>query len=64
MTHAKFGEGLRDWFRNLRDRLLGRKSVSSNDSEDGELINLRDAEIQDRVRNSGGFFVDLCESRI
>ncbi|KAL2711690.1 uncharacterized protein V1478_018711 [Vespula squamosa] len=60
LTHAKFGERVRDWFRTLRDRLLGRKS-EFNDPENEEIINLNKAELQDRVRNSGGFFVDLSK---
>ncbi|KAI4489446.1 hypothetical protein M0802_011118 [Mischocyttarus mexicanus] len=58
LTRAKFGEGVRDWFRNLRDRLLGRKP-SINYPENKEMINPSNAEIQDRVRDAGGFFVDL-----
>ncbi|XP_035723673.1 uncharacterized protein LOC118442322 isoform X2 [Vespa mandarinia] len=60
LTRVKFGERVRDWFRTLKDRLLGRKS-EYNDSENGDMINLYKAEIQDRVRNSGGFFVDLSK---
>ncbi|KAF7386286.1 hypothetical protein HZH68_013418 [Vespula germanica] len=60
LTHAKFGERMREWFRTLRDRLLGKRS-ESNDPEDGGIMNLDKAELQDRVRNSGGFFVDLSK---
>lgn len=58
LTHVKFGEGVREWFRNLRDRLFGRK-FGSNSPENKEIMNPSNAEIQDRVHNYGGFFVDL-----
>ncbi|KAK2580694.1 hypothetical protein KPH14_007790 [Odynerus spinipes] len=60
LRHAEFGERMRDWFRNLKDRLFGRKMESST-SEEREMINLDKAELQDRIRNSGGFFVDLSK---
>lgn len=52
---------MREWFQNLKDRLLGRKMQSA--TEENDMMNLNKAELQDRVRNSGGFFVDLSKLR-
>lgn len=64
--HAAFGEGIRDWFGNLKNRLFGRSGddePSLPPPEAGRMmLELEDEDVRNRKENyPGGFFLDLCK---
>ncbi|XP_043271809.1 uncharacterized protein [Venturia canescens] len=63
--HAEFGEGIRDWFRNIKNRLFGgsNEQQSLPPPEAGKMmVELDNDSYQDKKQSfRGGFFLDLSK---
>ncbi|XP_015589566.1 uncharacterized protein LOC107265079 [Cephus cinctus] len=58
--NAQFGEGIRDWFKNMKDRVLGQPDPGLQPDQIREMQEVQTGWFQDRLMSPGRFVVDLA----